>query len=295
MHNDIKLQIKKNFEKAAKSYNQYAVLQHEVGRRLIDRLELIKVNPANILDLGSGTGHTSNKLIEKFPNANFFLNDLAFNMLNISKHELSKENIFHINSDMEVLPISDNSMDLIFANLSFQWSFNLEKTIKECYRILKPNGLLIFTTLGIDTLWELRSSWHKVNESFHHTNQFLDMHNLGDGLMKSRFASPILETKNITLTYSKLIDVMQDLKKIGANTIINSENQKKSLLGKTEFRNLEAEYSKLKSNNKFPATYEIIYAHAWKLSDKDKPKAKHPEVSETLIPVEQLLNSKNKK
>jgi len=292
MHSNIKLQIKKNFEKAAKTYNQYGILQHEVGRRLIDRLEIIKINPKNILDLGSGTGYTSKKLIEKFPEANYFLTDLAFNMLDVSRQELADNNIFHINSDMETLPIAENSMDLIFANLSFQWSFNLEKTIKECYKILKPNGLLIFTTLGIDTLWELRNSWHKVNNSFHHTNQFLDMHNLGDGLMKSNFASPILETKNITLTYSKLIDVMQDLKKIGANTIINSENQKKSLLGKTEFKKLEEEYNKHKINHKLPATYEIIYAHAWKLSDKDKPEAKHPEVSETLIPVEVLLNSK---
>ena len=213
-------------------------------------------------------------------------------MLKASKIRNNLDNIFHINSDMEYLPFQDNSIDLIFANLSFQWSFDLKQTISECHRILKPNGLLIFTTLGTSTLWELRTSWHKVNPNYHHTNKFLDMHNLGDGLMKSEFSSPILETKNITLTYSKMIDIFHDLKNIGANTIVDNNQRKKSLLGKTEFQNIQQEYEKYKVNNKFPASYEIIYAHTWKLPAKDKPKSKYPEVSETLVPVDVLLNYK---
>jgi len=218
-----KTAIKKSFNRSATSYNQSAILQHEVLDRLSDRLDYINLNPSLILDIGCGTGKGLKKLSKHYTKAKIIGFDLALNMLKQSKSEygfFSKARL--INGDMENLPIKDQSVDLIFSNLAIQWVNDLEQTLKEFKRIGKKQGLLMFTTFGPNTLWELNESWYQIDKN-PHVHQFIDMHDIGDLLMRSGFAEPVMDSETITMQYPTFKEVLTDLKEIGAN---NADKQR---------------------------------------------------------------------
>jgi malonyl-CoA O-methyltransferase len=157
--------IRQSFDAAAEHYDDVAVLQREVGQRLIERLELIKFTPQMILDVGAGTGFVSRKLDEFYKNSRVLSMDIAPRMLQVARSKdgwMSK--LFgsqdYVCGDAEFLPFADNSVDLIFSNLTLQWCGELERVFAEFRRVLKPEGLLMFSTFGPDTLKELRESWH---------------------------------------------------------------------------------------------------------------------------------------
>lgn len=281
--------IRKAFNNAATNYDKNAVLQNEVGQRLIDRLDFFTLKPDTVLDLGMGTGLTTAKLADKYNSATIFGLDIAENMLKLSKktHLESKNNIRLINGDINQLPFTDNSVDLIFSNFTMQWCENITNLYKECYRVLKPNGLLFFSIPGPDTLYELRTVFNHIDPQHQHVNNFIDMHNLGDILVQTQFGHPVMDNEFFTLTYSKVKSILKDIKSIGANILLSSNNRK-SLFSKSLYKQLEVEYNKFSlDNGKLPLTYEVIYGHAFKT---EKPvKKKHPEISEVTIPIEKII------
>lgn len=254
--------IKKSFNRSATSYNQAAVLQHEVLSRLTERLDYINLEPSTILDIGCGTGKGIKKLSKHYSKAKVIGFDLAFNMLKHSKKEFGLFNKARlINADMEKLPIRDDSIDLIFSNLAIQWVNDIELTLKEFKRIGRSNGLLMFTTFGPNTLWELNESWHQLDKT-PHVHRFIDMHDIGDILVGSGFAEPVMDSETITMQYPTFKDVLTDLKNIGAN---NADNQRsRGLMTPSKFKALEAEYKNIGfTDNQYQASFEIIYGHAW--------------------------------
>jgi malonyl-CoA O-methyltransferase len=276
-------QIKKSFNKAAVNYNNNAVLQHEIATRLIERLEFFTIEPEILLDLGIGTGHTTKNLLDIYPKAKIIGLDFAENMLNIAKQD---NNISLICGNINNLPIASNSIDIIFSNFTMQWCANIAELFADCHRVLKNNGLLIFSLPGPNSLHELRESMNTVDPEFDHVNNFIDMHNIGDILVQSNFAHPVMDNDHFTLTYTNIINLLKELKAIGANTKL-STNYRKTLFGKYKFNQLYHAYEKFKqSDGRYPLTFEVIYGHAFKL---DKPvKAKHPEISgfgEIAIPI----------
>ena len=167
---------------------------------------------------------------------------------------------FKVCANAYELPFASNSVDFIVSNLMMQWCSDLTMLLDECYRVLKPEGLFLFTTFGPDTLKELKRSWSVV-DNYAHVNDFIDMHDIGDQMLQSGFQSPIMEMEKLTLTYNKVVDLMYDLKAIGAQ---NVQNRSKSLTGKTKFNKMIKMYESYRENDKLPATYEVIYGHAWK-------------------------------
>lgn len=283
--------IRKAFNKAASSYNTNAVLQHEVGERLIDRLDFFTLKPKKILDLGMGTGFITSQIAQKYPEAEVFGIDFAENMLKEAQKNILANNINLICADLAHLPIEENSVDLIFSNFTFQWSDNLTDLFKQCYKLLKTNGLIFFSIPGPDTLCELKSVLHTVDRDYNHINNFMDMHDIGDILVQTKFAHPVMDSDYFTLTYSNIKNIFKDLKNIGANTIIGS-NPRKTLFGKNRFNKISEEYNKyLQEDNKYPLTYEVIYGHAFK---SDKPvKMKYPELSEVSVPIEKIIKQQS--
>ncbi len=246
--------VRPTFNKAATQYNDHAFLQDEVSLRLSEKLNVISSNAEVVVDLGSGTGLLSNKLSQKLPNAKVICLDFAQQSLQSNPAKLK------VCADAHQLPFTDNSIDFIASNLMMQWSPNLATFFDECYRTLKPEGLMLFSTFGPDTLKELKRSWSVV-DSESHVNTFVDMHDIGDQMLQSGFNNPIMEMETLTLTYDKVIDLMRDLKGIGAQTV---RNRSKSLTGKTKFKKMIDMYESYRSEGKLPATYEVIYGHAWK-------------------------------
>ena len=262
--------MRKAFNEAATRYDAAAILQQEVCNRMAERLEYIKHQPNTVLDAGSGTGFGREKLQAAYPKANVVELDIAHAMLLAARQKTSRwKRLFKdppaVCGDIEQLPLADNSLDMIWSNLAIQWVNDLDKAFAEFHRVLAPNGLLMFSTLGPDTLKELRQAFAGVDQA-DHVNRFVDMHDIGDGLVKNGFATPVMDMEYITLTYQDVRTVMQDLKAIGAHNVMHGRPA--GLMGKQRWQRVIDNYETLRKDGQLPATYEIVYGHAWKPEPK---------------------------
>ncbi len=264
----IKTQIRQSFDKAASRYDEVAILQREVASRLLERLDLIKLTPQRILDLGCGTGLNSQALDKRYKKAQVISLDLAEGMLNKARtHKSWLNRQRFICGDAEALPLADNSVELIFSSLTLQWCHDLDRVFKECFRVLKPGGLLMFSTLGPDTLHELRDSWKHVDDS-NHVNAFIDMHDIGDAMIRSRFSDPVMDVENIIMTYSEVMLLMRDLKILGAHNMTHGRSR--GLTGKAKISAMSDAYERYRNKGVLPATYEVVYGHAWAPENKEQ-------------------------
>lgn len=260
-----KNRIQKHFDAKAICYESSAVLQRNVCDELLQRLDLTSIKPTVVLDVGCGTGWGTQGLLKKYKKAKILSLDISPEMLKQTKSKggwLRKPKL--ICADAEDIPLEDESVDLIFSSLMLQWC-DYKKVFAEFKRILKPDGLLMFSTFGPDTLKELKKSWAQVDDNAH-VNEFTDMHDLGDELIHAGLAEPVMDMDVLTLTYNDVISVMKDLKAIGANTIL--KNQKKvaeqGLVTPAKLKRVIAHYEQFRNEGVVPASYEVVYGHAWK-------------------------------
>jgi len=287
-----KSRIQKHFDAKALCYESSAVLQRNVCKELLQRLDLMSIKPSVILDVGCGTGWGTQDLLKKYKKAKILSLDLSPEMLKQTKSKggwLRKPTL--ICADAEEIPLQDESVDLIFSSLMLQWC-DYKKVFAEFKRLLKPDGLLMFSTFGPDTLKELKKSWEQV-DSHAHVNDFTDMHDLGDELIQTGLAEPVMDMDLLTLTYQDVMSVMVDLKSIGANTIL--KNQKKiaeqGLVTPGKLKKVISYYEQYRKNGVIPASYEVVYGHAWKTKLRETKISKESRVSkEFSISVEQLKN-----
>ncbi|BEV72529.1 methyltransferase domain-containing protein [Paludibacterium sp. THUN1379] len=271
-----KARVRAAFERAAASYDSAAVLQREVAQRMAERLDYIKLQPGVILDAGSGTGTGAAELRRRYPDARVIELDLAHAMLAASRSRQQQQaglmdRLFQRNkpwqvcADIERLPLADASVDMIWSNLAIQWVNVPDGAFAEFRRVLKPGGMILFSTLGPDTLQELRQSFAGL-DGFTHVNQFIDMHDLGDAMLAGGLSEPVMDMEKIVMTYEGVRDVMHDLKAIGAHNA--TAGRGRGLMGKQAWRQVEARYETLRRDGRLPATYEVVYGHAWRGQDK---------------------------
>ena len=263
-----KKMMRRAFSRAAAGYDASAVLQREVCTRMLERLDFIRLKPARLLDAGSGTGWGGRQLAERYLDAEIISLDIAIGMLQNAKGRASWwQKLFGgrrqmaVCADVEALPLMSNSVEMVWSNLALQWCNDLPATFVELHRVLKSEGLAMFSTFGPDTLKELRQAFNGVDDK-NHLNRFADMHDIGDMLVQAGFSEPVMDMEYITLTYDDVRGVLQDLKAIGAHN--TTEGRGRGLMGKAAFGRLLANYEKLRRDGKLPATYEIVYGHAWK-------------------------------
>jgi len=253
--------IARNFNRAATTYDSAAIIQQEIGKRLLERLEFIKIDPTVILDLGSGTGFISSALEKKYPKAHLVNLDLAEGMVNFSKKNHHSFNQSYICGDGEFLPLNNHSIDFVFSNCALHWFFNPQKVLEEICRILKPEGLLLFSSFGPDTLKELGESFATLDQDTH-INTFIDMHDLGDMLLQTKLSDPVMDMECLRLTYKNITGLIQDLKLTGAGYVY--KKQKTGLSPKNTLDKLKTAYEYYRDpTSLLPATFEVIYGHAW--------------------------------
>jgi malonyl-CoA O-methyltransferase len=267
-----KRQVRRAFNRAAQQYDAAAVLQREVCTRMLERLDYVKLQPARLLDVGSGTGWGTRQLGERYPQAEITALDIAIGMLQLARGTsgwwsklFSSRRQNYLCADVEALPVAPGSIGMVWSNLALQWCNDLPATFVELNRVLKVDGLLIFSSFGVDTLRELRTAFHDV-DGYNHLSRFADMHDIGDMLVAAGFTDPVMEMERITLTYSDVRAVMQDLKSIGAHNA--TAGRAPGMMGKAAWRRVTENYEKLRRDGKLPATFEIIYGHAWKPEPK---------------------------
>jgi malonyl-CoA O-methyltransferase len=148
-----------------------------------------------------------------------------------------------------------------------QWCEELDKPLAEVRRVLKPGGLFAFTTLGPDTLQELRASWAAVDDDSH-VNRFLDLHDVGAALVRAGFAEPVLDVERLQLTYPDTLALMRDLKAIGAQNA--TRGRPRGLTGRRRMEKMRASYEAFRLDARLPASFEVLYATAW---GADAPRA----------------------
>lgn len=261
--------IRRSFERAAQTYDAAAVLQREIGDRMLERLDIMRLQPATLLDLGSGTGEGTRLLRQRYPESDVIALDLALTMLQQGRAKMtswkdrlpwSKPAVRHVCADADALPLKNNSLDMIWSNVTLQWCNNLENTFAEFYRALNPGGLLFFSTFGPDTLKELRTVFAGL-DGYPHVSRFVDMHDIGDALSHSGFAAPVMEMECLTLTYTDLRSMLKELKDIGAHNA--AVGRRHGLMGRGEWQALQQAYEQFRRDDRLPATFEVIYGHAW--------------------------------
>jgi malonyl-CoA O-methyltransferase len=252
----------RDFDTAAETYDKVAVLQRTVAERLVERLEIINITPDRIVDLGSGSGAGANLLTQRYRRARILQVDLAPAMLRLARKRAPRwfSRQHFVQADARSLPLAAGMVDMVFSNLMLQWLEQPAAAFTEIRYGLRTGGLLMFSSFGPDTLKELRASWAAVDEA-PHVHRFMDMHDLGDALVRAGFEHPVMEMEQITLTYGDCQALMRELQQLGAQNV--HIGRRRSLTGRRRMQAMIAAYEQYRQADRLPATFEVIYGHAW--------------------------------
>jgi len=253
--------VRRAFDTASAGFDKHAVVHGEIRTRLLERLDVVRIEPTSVLDLGAGTGLATRELKRRYRNAQVTALDLSPGMLGQAGKQSS---FFHrfarVAGDVQRLPFADASFDLVFSNLMLQWVGNPDAAITEARRVLKPEGLFTFTSLGPDSLRELRQAWSAA-DAREHVHAFIDMHDLGDALMRAGFAEPVMDTERLTVTYNDWPTLRSELQGTGSANL--AYGRSRGLTGKAAVNRAQAAFAALRANNVFPVSLEVVYGHAW--------------------------------
>ena len=255
--------LRHSFGRAAAGYAEVAVLQREVESRLLEQLEVLgETRPLRVLDVGSGPGRASGAMKGRWPKSQVIALDLALPMLRqVGKHTRFWRPVQRVCADAAQLPIAEASVDLLFSSLCLQWVHDLPAALAEFRRVLRPDGLLLFSTFGPDTLVELREAYLAAGERHPPLSPFAAIQQVGDALLAAGFRNPVVERDEFTLTYPDAMALLRELRAIGAGDA--RVQRPRGLGGRARQRAMIAAYERLREDGRLPSTWEVITAMAW--------------------------------
>jgi len=260
-------QVRRAFSRAARGYDRAAALQREVGARLMETLDYLEDRvPQVVVDVGCGPGHAAVAMQKRWPKAQVVALDLALPMLQQARRNAGGWRPFArrldpICADARALPLRDNSVDVLFSNLCLQWVEDLPAVFAGFRRVLKPDGLLLLSTFGPDTLFELRGAFSEADAA-PHVSLFPSIGQFGDALIAAGFKNPVLDRDEFTLRHADLGALMRELRTLGATNAML--DRRRSLTGRQRFARAAQAYDQLRdAAGQLPATWEVVYAHAW--------------------------------
>jgi malonyl-CoA O-methyltransferase len=250
--------VRRNFRRVAATYGAADFLSREIDARMQERLDYVRLAPEYILDVGCGPGLSLAGLQRRYPAACCLGLDQEAAMLPRPSPGVPPGFGFLV-AEAEHLPLRAGAAGLVWSNLLLPWLDDPLAFFQETLRCLKVEGLLMFSTLGPDSLKELRGGFR---DGFAHTQRFFDLHDLGDMLLEAGFADPVMDRETLTLTYASLNDLIADLRACGA--VCAARTRRRALVGKSLRHTLERHYEGLRREGRLPVTLEILYGHAWK-------------------------------
>lgn len=254
--------LRQRLQRAAAGYEQAAFLHREIGQRLLERLELMTLRPTTILEVGCGAGYCTAALLKKYRKARLTVLERVPALVALARRRTPWLRTVHgVVAEPEALPLPAASYDLIFSNLALPWTLDLDRVFTEFQRVLRPGGALLFSTLGPDTLQELRQSWAAADTD-PHVQVFFDLHDVGDALLRARLAEPVMDVERLTLTYATLDPFLRDLKALGATNAL--VDRARGLTGQGRWRALRQAYEHhRRADGLLPVSCEVVYGHAW--------------------------------
>ena len=254
--------MRSDFARAAESYDSAAVLAREVGARMAERLDWVKISPRRVADIGCATGDGIREIQQRYPKAQALAVDFALPMLGAVRQRtplwqrLIGRGPRLLNADVRALPLAGDSLGLVWSNLMLHWLDDPLPALREMHRVLEVGGLLSFAAFGPDTLKELRFSAGKATAG-DTVRRFLDMHDLGDMLVAAGFGDPVMDMEMITLTYPTPHAFLADQRRLGVRNALLGHQ------GWRDWRRLLGAWMP-DADGRLPASFEIVYGHAWK-------------------------------
>ena len=253
--------IQRQFMRVAGTYDSASLLQKKIADELINRIELVSSEPDTLLDLGSATGYLGRRAIEKFPVITI---DRVTAMANESSS--ADPGARAVIAAAENLALAEESVPLVMSNMLLHWC-DVSAVFFEVARVLEIGGAFLFSTLGPDTLMELRAAWAEVDD-YPHVHEFIDMHNLGDALVMAGFSEPVLDTDRIRVTYKDVPGLVAALRHVGGANV--RLDRRKTCTGKERYDRFVDAYEAFREQGRLVSTWEVIYG----LATKDRATAK---------------------
>jgi malonyl-CoA O-methyltransferase len=265
------VQVRRAFDRAAATYSKAAMVAVEVERRMAEKLDYLKLDPARVLDAGSGTGIAHRSLRARYRHAELIQLDVSLAMLKQARAARGMRQWLRelggrarerwVCADFARLPLRSAAVGLVWSNLALAWAGDPLATISEFHRVLEPGGALVFSSYGPDTLKELREAFAAI-DSAAHVHPFVDMHDIGDMLIAAGFNAPVMEMERINVTYPDVAAVALDLKSSGQT--FASSARRRGLTPPGKWRLMQEQYERSRVGGRLPVTVEIVYGHAWR-------------------------------
>ena len=275
--------VRRAFDAASATYEEASRVQAEMRNRLLERLDIVRTEPRVVLDLGSADGVGARALKDRYPRASVIALDLSIRMLQqATRRQRFLRRFERVAGDAQRLPLRNASVDLVFSNLLLEWCHDPDAAFREICRVLRPQGLFVFTTLGPDTLKELREAWRGADAHVH-VHRFIDMHDVGDALMRARFTEPVMDVERLSFAYRDLNELHGELRKSGSANLAHGRPRGLTSRGRQAIvsSHLEAQ----RRGGVLPMSVEVVFGHAW---GGDSPLTGRSEGGEIRVPISAL-------
>jgi malonyl-CoA O-methyltransferase len=255
--------VRRYAARVARHYDQAAWLPRRIADALMEHLQPVRIQPQRILDVGAGTGICSAHLARHYRTARVMALDCSLAMLRVARGHGPRwfSRRAHVCGDAEALPLSDASIDLLVSSLMLPSCPSPDAALAEFRRVLRPGGLLMFASLGPDTLRELRESWMAVDTRVH-VHAFVDMHDLGDALLRAGLCDVVMDSERIIAEYTHVSTLLSELKQLGASNA--AHGCRAGLTTPDQLSAMTAAYENHRREARLPASFEIVFGHAWR-------------------------------
>jgi malonyl-CoA O-methyltransferase len=275
---------RRGFAKASKTFDDADVVHAYARDALLGRLDYLKLDPRAIADIGCGTGKGLIELRRRFPSSLVLGIDSSIEMCREAAARAGAEAHIVV-GNVERAPVRAGTIDLIVANLVLPWC-NAEQLFAEAARVLSAQGLLLFSTLGPDTLGEVRRAWARVDSEIH-VHAAFDMHDLGDLAAAAGLAEPVVSAERIQLTYGHVDSLVRDLRACGG--VNAAAGRRKTLTGPRRWQRFAREIGENAAERRLAITVELIYGSAW--GRGHRPGKRVPPRTETAVPLDAIGRS----
>jgi malonyl-CoA O-methyltransferase len=270
--------VGRRFDRAAPHFDEADFVHRYAARGLIERMSPMLVDVQRILDAGAATGAASRELADIYRRSHVIGIDRSANMLQRAKRErsglariprlLRRSRLWEVRACAAALPLRQGSIDLAFANMLLPWIHEVEPFFAEIGRVLRKDGLFVFSTLGPDSLLELRQAWASIDD-YAHVNTFIDMHDVGDALLRAGLREPVLDTDYLTVRYRSADEFLADLTRAGARNSL--ERRRTSLTGKNRIATVKRILESSCDEGSLSFRLELVFGHAWGGGPRQSP------------------------